>query len=183
MLLKKIASLIRIIIFYVFNCLFFNNIDFKSIIIRPLRIEGKKYITLKSRVIIKNYGWLIAIKIDDHNPDLFIGEGTSIGDFCHIAAVRKVVVGKNVLMANNVYISDNLHSFEDINTPIMNQPVVFKSEVIIGDGSWLGENVCVIGATIGKNCVIGANAVVTSDIPDYAVAAGIPARVIRKLDN
>ena len=48
--------------------------------------------------------------------------------------------------------------------------------------SWLGENVAIIGASIGKNCVIGANAVVTDDIPDYSVAVGIPARVIRQYD-
>jgi acetyltransferase-like isoleucine patch superfamily enzyme len=51
---------------------------------------------------------------------------------------------------------------------------------VIGEGSWLGENVCVIGASIGKHCVIGANSVVTKDIPDYSVAVGIPAKVIKK---
>lgn len=50
----------------------------------------------------------------------------------------------------------------------------------IGEGSWLGENVCVIGASVGKHCTIGANAVVTKDIPDYSVAVGIPAKVIKQ---
>ena len=54
------------------------------------------------------------------------------------------------------------------------------SEVTIGEDSWIGENVCICGASIGKHCVIGANSVVTKDIPDYCVAAGIPAKVIKK---
>ena len=52
--------------------------------------------------------------------------------------------------------------------------------VVVGEGSWLGENVCVMGASIGKHCVIGANAVVTRDVPDYSVAVGCPARVIKR---
>lgn len=52
--------------------------------------------------------------------------------------------------------------------------------MVIGEGSWIGENVCVIGASVGRHCVIGANAVVTKDIPDYSVAVGAPARVIKK---
>ena len=58
-----------------------------------------------------------------------------------------------------------------------------ESKVIIGEGSWLGTNVVVVGkVSIGKHCVIGANSVVTKDIPDYSVAAGIPAKVIKKYD-
>ena len=52
--------------------------------------------------------------------------------------------------------------------------------VIIGEGSWLGENVCVCGASVGKHCVIGANSVVTRDIPDYCIAVGSPARVVKR---
>ena len=75
-----------------------------------------------------------------------------------------------------------MHGYEDIETPIKKQPIVQKKEVYIGDGSWLGENVCVIGASIGKHCVIGANSVVTKDIPDYSIAVGSPAKVIKQFD-
>ena len=93
-----------------------------------------------------------------------------------------VVIGDQVLTANNVYISDNVHDFADISTPSMHQPVLFKKAVSIGSGSWIGENACIIGASVGRNCVIGANAVVTRDIPDFCVAAGIPAVVIRQYE-
>ena len=70
--------------------------------------------------------------------------------------------------------------YEDIETPIIEQSIGSKGNVIIGEGSWLGNNVAVISCKIGKHCVIGANSVVTHDIPDYSVAVGCPARVIKR---
>jgi acetyltransferase-like isoleucine patch superfamily enzyme len=172
----------RVLLFYILNKRKFKRLEFRSMIIKPLRIDGKQYISLLRGAIVQKYAFLYAARIDEHEPELIIGKGSVLGNCNHIAAVRKVVFGENVLTADNVYVSDNLHGYENVNVPIMHQPVKFKSEVYIGDGAWLGENVCIIGARIGKNCVIGANAVVTSDIPDYSVAVGIPARVIKKYD-
>ena len=86
------------------------------------------------------------------------------------------------MTADRVYISDNLHGYEDINTPIKDQPIRQINPVRIGEGSWIGVGVAVMGATIGRHCVIGANSVVTRDIPDYSVAVGIPAKVIKRYD-
>jgi acetyltransferase-like isoleucine patch superfamily enzyme len=83
-------------------------------------------------------------------------------------------------MAEKVYISDNIHAYKDVTKPIMHQPIVHKGNVYIGDNSWIGESVSIIGANIGKHCVIGANSVVTHDIPDYCVAVGSPAKVIKR---
>ncbi|MEQ3081946.1 hypothetical protein AAAZ65_15260 [Bacteroides cellulosilyticus] len=55
------------------------------------------------------------------------------------------------MTADRVYISDNLHGYEDMSIPIKNQPIIQLGEVVIGEGSWLGENVCVLGAKIGKH--------------------------------
>ena len=126
--------------------------------------------------------WLYSVGINSEKPTLFIGKGSVFGYNNHITCVNNVHIGNNVLTANNVYISDNLHSYEDINIPIIKQPVKFKKQVIIGNGAWVGENVCIIGASIGNNSVIGANSVVTRDIPDFCVAVGSPARVIKKYD-
>lgn len=155
----------------------------KSLIVKPLRIEGEEYISLLRGAIIQSHSFLYVAKIDEHTPELVIGKGSVLGNYNHIASIRKVVLGENVLTAEGVYISDNAHVYENIDMPIMHQPVAFKSEVHIGDGSWIGENACIIGARIGKHCVIGANAVVTSDIPDYSVAVGVPARVIKRYDS
>lgn len=90
--------------------------------------------------------------------------------------------GKNVLIADKVYISDNLHEFSDVNVPIIGQGVWQIREVEIGAGSWIGECVSVVGAKIGKNCVIEANSVVTRDSPDYSIAVGAPPRVIKRFN-
>jgi acetyltransferase-like isoleucine patch superfamily enzyme len=145
-----------------------------------VRVEGRKYISIGSRTVVQRHGWLLALKTDEHVPELTIGKGCAIGDFCHITAIRKVIIEDNVLMANKIYISDNLHEYTDITTPVIQQPVLFKSEVTIGNGSWIGENVCIIGANVGRNSVIGANSVVTKDIPDYCIASGAPARIIKR---
>lgn len=155
----------------------------KSIIIRPLKIEGGKRIFIGNHVLVKYKSWLAATSETGYNDcTLILEDGCTIGNLNHIYATHSIVLHKNVLTADKVYITDNLHGYEDINVPIIQQPILQKGEVEIGEGSWLGENVCVIGARIGRHCVIGANSVVTKDIPDYSVAVGSPARIIKQYD-
>lgn len=182
-ILTKLFMLSQMSIFFMLNRYKFQILEFKSLMIKPLQIDGCRYIILRKGALVKNYSSLYALKVNKYEPVLEIGPGCSLGHFNHIAAVKKVVFGKNVLTANNVYISDNLHEFRDINLPIMHQPVRFKAEVNIGDGSWIGENACVIGANVGKNCVVGANSVVTRDIPDYSVAIGAPAQITKRFSQ
>ena len=171
-------------VFRLIYCKKFNQFGHNSCVLFPLKINGFSNITIGSLVNIGYKAWLAAVPISvGKNCELVIGNGTCIGNFNHIYATKSVVIGENVLTADKVYISDNLHGYDDITTPIMYQPIKQLSTVEIGDGTWLGENVCVIGAKIGKNCVIGANSVVTKDIPDYCVAVGSPARVIKKYDQ
>lgn len=142
---------------------------------------GSKRIFIGSKVYINDRGWLACEPLTNNaEPRLGIGDGTYIGRFCHIYATSKIDIGKKVLMADKVYISDNLHSYENADLPVIDQPIKQINPVVIGDGAWLGENVCVIGASVGKNSVVGANAVVTKDIPDYCVAIGSPAIIIRR---
>ncbi|MES3025492.1 MAG: acyltransferase [Pseudomonadota bacterium] len=162
---------------------FFGRFGRRSRVLAPLGIEGIANIEIGDDVYISHQTLLAAVPHTGSAAcSLTIGDGTNIGSFNHIYATERITIGANVLTANNVYISDNVHGFEDISVPVKRQRVKQKRAVEIGDGAWLGQNVCVIGARIGKNCVIGANAVVTADIPDYAVAVGAPARVIRRYD-
>lgn len=149
----------------------------------PFRIDGADSIKLGDFSVVQARSWLYCISVEGVPAQLTIGSRCVLGYNNHIAAVRDIVIGNDVLTANNVYISDNLHCYEDINTPIMQQPVRFKQSVHIGPGTWIGENVCVIGASIGRNCIIGANSVVTRDIPDFSVAVGVPARVVKQYDQ
>jgi acetyltransferase-like isoleucine patch superfamily enzyme len=157
----------------------FKSFGKNSRIMFPMKINRAKYIEIGDYVSIHDKAWLDALEVNG-TPRLIIEDYTRIGHFSVISSMRYVRVGKNVLIADNVYVSDNLHGYEDITIPIMDQPIVFKSSVYIGDNSWVGQNVSIIGAKIGKHCVIGANSVVTSDIPDYCVAVGSPARVIKR---
>ena len=160
----------------------FTRIGRGSFLFRPFRIDGAEGIEVGQKTVMQRGGWLYCCGIDNVPASLRIGKGCVFGYNNHIATVRDMVIGDYVLTANNVYISDNLHGYEDTSKPIMHQPVRFKSAVVIGDGCWIGENACIVGASVGKNCVIGANAVVTHDIPDYSVAVGVPAVVIRQFD-
>lgn len=165
-------------IFYKSKFKFFGN---KSSVLFPLNLGGFENISIGNNVNIGYKSWLAAIPhTGEKGCELVIGDGSCIGNFNHIYATNSIVIGKNVLTADKVYISDNLHGYEDISLSILHQPIKQIGTVIIGDGSWLGENVCVIGASVGKNSVIGANAVVTKDIPDFCIAVGSPAQVIKR---
>lgn len=159
----------------------------RTTVLKPMRIQGAKWISIGSDVTILDAAWLLALKPANpsasRKPLISIGDGSSIGHFAHIVAIESVKIGAKVLLADRVYISDNLHSFEDVETAIIDQPVKLSRIVDIGDGSWIGENVCIIGARIGRNCIVAANAVVTHDVPDYCVVAGIPARIIKRYDT
>ena len=113
----------------------------------------------------------------------------SIGDRCLIGRGSGIVghfsieIGNDVWTGHHVYITDQNHGYEDVTRPISQQSQP-ERPVVIGDGSWLGHGAVVLpGVTIGKHVVIGANSVVTKDIPDFSVAVGSPARVIRQYDE
>jgi len=149
----------------------------------PFRIDGSAAIELGLSSVFQRGAWLYCASHENRDARIKIGDSCVFGYNNHITAVGSVSIGNNVLTANNVYISDNLHEYEDVTRPVMQQAVRFKGAVEIGDGCWIGENACIIGVRIGKNCAVGANAVVTKDVPDYSVVAGIPAKVIRHYDT
>lgn len=127
------------------------------------------------------YGAYVAILPPaGETAELRIGAGTMIGNHAHLVCTRKVEFGRDVLVADRVFIADNAHAYADPSTPVLKQGLRQLADVTIGDGAWIGENVAIIGASIGRNSVIGANSVVTRDIADHVVAAGAPAVPIRR---
>ena len=182
-----VASIARITYVVLRNVFYYrlklNKIGLRSIIDSPLRINGGHNISIGDKVFVQYKTWLAAESLSGYNEcEMIIEDGCTIGHFNHIYATKKIVLHKDVLTADKVYISDNMHGYENIDIPIKKHPIVQNREVEIGEGSWLCEHVCVLGAKIGKHCVIGANSVVTKDIPDYCVAVGAPAKVIKKYD-
>ena len=181
-MMRKIDLLFYYVFKYPVYKLLFGKIGSRSKLIHPM-ISGYRRIFIGNKVFIRNGTWLAADPVTgDSSCELIIGDGTYIGNFCHFYATKKIEIGKKVLFADKVYLSDNLHSYQNIEQAIIDQPVKQLNPVVIGDGAWLGENVCVIGASVGKNSVVGANAVVTKDIPDYCIAVGSPAHVIKRYD-
>lgn len=90
----------------------------------------------------------------------------------------KIVIRRETILGPGVKLISYQHTFTDLTSPIKRQPCV-NDDIEIGEGAWLGANVVVMaGVRIGRGAVIGAGAIVNRDIPDYAVAAGCPARVI-----
>ncbi|MDI6791421.1 MAG: acyltransferase [bacterium] len=178
-IVDKICSKLKTKLIY---SLFLKEIGKRSIIYKPLKLTNLQNITIKERVQINEFVWLFTFKVTDKDPQLVIDSGANIGHFNHIACINEVYIGKNVLTGDKVYISDHQHSYEDIAVPVNDQPLVSKGKVYIGEHTWIGENVSILSCRIGKHCVIGANSVVNKDIPDYSVAVGAPAKVVKRYD-
>lgn len=164
-------------LFYVFR---FKSIGERTRIIKPLQLNAVNSIALEDHVFIAEGAWLMGNKL--LKQTMLIKKGTTIGHFAHLIATHSVIIEERVLIADRVFITDCMHNYENINIPVKEQGLRQLKAVTIGEGSWLGENVCVCGSNIGKHCVIGANSVVLNDVPDYCVAVGIPAKVVKRFD-
>lgn len=118
------------------------------------------------------------------DPQIIIGNRVTSSGGLTIAAMHKITIEDDVMLAGNVLISDGLHGFSSVETPYKYQPMERIAAVTIGRGCWLGQNVVVMpGVAIGEMSIIGANSVVTHDIPAHAIAIGAPARVIKRWDE
>ena len=144
---------------------------------------GLKYISIGKNSYIHKNCRIEAIDLyynQTFTPEIIIGENVEIGEYNHITAVNRIKIGNGVLTGRRVTISDNNHGlFDSRSLDIIpaRRNITCKGEVIIG------ENVCILsGVSVGKGCVIAANAVVTKDIPNYSLVAGIPARIIKQLN-
>ena len=108
-----------------------------------------------------------------------------IAHHMQISCANVVKICSDVNIAPFVFITDHNHRFEDPYVPIKDQGIIMKSDssVVIGEGSWIGTKAVIVGnVKIGRHCVVGANSVVTKDIPDYSIAVGSPAKVIKHYD-
>ena len=113
------------------------------------------------------------------NGDVEIGDNANIGSNCQIFSARRVQIGNNVLIAAYTYLVGGGHIYEDPDIPVIEQGRT-ASGIEIGDNVWLGASVKVLdGVSIGEGAIIAAGAVVAEDIPPFAIAGGIPAKVIK----
>ncbi len=121
-------------------------------------------------------------KLRVHEGTVSIGAKSVLGQECTISAYQHVSIGRECIIADRVMLIDFDHGMVDVERPIREQGI-YKRDVRIGHNAWVGYGACVLrGVTIGDNSVVGTYAVVNKDLPDNAVAAGIPAQVIRMRD-
>ena len=117
------------------------------------------------------------------NPVVRIGDRCLIGRGTSIIGHLSIEIGNDVFTGMNVYITDQNHGYENLDEPIGKQ-LPNEQPVSIGESSWIGSGAIILpGSKIGDHVVIGANSVVTGEIPSYSVAVGSPARVVRQYDG
>ena len=154
----------------------------------PIDIRGKKFMDFGRKLTTGYYCRLEAYPIGNNNSKVLkFGDNVQINDFVHIAAAKNVEIGNNVLIASKIFISDICHGeyadIENMSDPNEhpNNRKLSAKPVIIHDDVWIGEMVSILpGVEIGKGSIIGANSVVTKSIPEYSIAAGNPAKVIKQ---
>jgi len=146
----------------------------------PVRNVGAaSRVAFGSNVRIRAHSWF---SVSD-GCSVSIGDNTRIGRYFIVSGVgTSITIENDVLMSERVFITESNHDFEDISRPVQGASVS-GGAVVIGAESWIGIGVCILpGVRIGKHCVIGANSTVTKDIPDYSIAAGSPAKVLKRYD-
>lgn len=165
----------------------FYSIGKKASIKPPFRYANLDQIVLGNNVTINSNCWIQSVRhksTKKNIPKVIIGDHVSIGMNATISAAKNIIVEEYVFTARNVYISDHKHKYDDISMPISIQSIDNIADVRIGKYTWLGQNSVVMpGVTIGRHCIIGANAVVTKDVPDYSVVVGVPAKIIKQYDQ
>ncbi len=144
-------------------------------------------ISLGNSVSLREYAWLsVATEDPSGEPTIVLEDNCHVGFGSIISAKNRVYLERDVLVGQMVLIVDHNHAYEDINVPVIDQGITEGGTVRIGQGSWIGHGASIIcprgELTIGRNCVIAANSMVVRSIPDYSVAAGSPATIIRQYD-
>lgn len=136
---------------------------------------GEAGISLGNDVIISR-----GCVVQGKTGPVVIGDKTDIGCNTYIGSTSGITIGRSGLIAGHCYIGGGRYFSERLDIPMMDQGVYSLGPIVIGDDVWLGAGAIVLdGVRIGKGCIVGAGAVVTKDLPDYAIATGVPARIVR----
>lgn len=132
-----------------------------------------------AKKIISSCGKDVNIERNAHfTPGLTLGNRSGIGIDCEVFG--PVTIGDDVMMGPECVIYTSGHRHDRTDIPMMDQGFTEPMPVVIGNDVWIGRRVMIMpGVKIGNGCIIGAGAVVTKDIPDYSVAAGVPAKVVK----
>lgn len=145
-------------------------------------------IKLGNSVWIDKGAWVYVVgsRTGSSEPALMIDDNCVIARHSQIAARNLIHIERDVILSASVLITDHIHAYENIAVPISRQGITEGGMIRIESGCWIGHGaaiVCEKGILVlGRNCIVGANAVVTRSFPAYSVIAGNPARVVRHYD-
>jgi acetyltransferase-like isoleucine patch superfamily enzyme len=153
-----------------------------------IRRSAANRIRIGNSVYIAPDTWLnIPEPATNAQPAIILGDGCKIGRRCMITAKNMVCLEDNVLLGPSVLITDHSHRFSNLDLPIHAQGLTAGGTVRVERNCWLGYGAAVIcrcgDLVLGRNSVIGANAVVTSSVPPFSVVAGNPAKVVKQYDQ
>lgn len=156
-----------------------------SLLAPGVKLHRPKYVSVGKGTSIMSHCIIETYPTSDDKPDLRIGDNVSIGEYSHITCANKVTIENGVLTGRFVLITDNSHgnnTKDNADIAPLARKIHSNGPIYIGENVWIGDKVTILpNVTIGKGCIIAANAVVTKDIPEYSVAAGIPAKVIKTI--
>ena len=186
----KVNQFVRRMIYTMANRLLVNKCGKGVLFFEKTRIKGGRNVKIGSNVIIRR-GCTIAAQTEYYGQKLHssivLGDGVDLGEECFITSTNEIVIGRNCLFGRLVTITDNSHGSterQELLVPPHERKVVSKGGVYIGENVWIGDKVTVLSNVhIGDGTVIGANSVVTKDVPPYSVYGGIPAKNIRRVKS
>lgn len=163
----------------------------RKTIIRPQvdLIIGKRFIEVGDNTIIGRHIQLTAWETNNgrtYVPSIKIGSSCQLGSYNHITAVNRIEIGNGVLTGKFVTISDNSHgepgNIDEAEISPIKRPAFSKGAVIIENNVWIGDKATILSnVRVGEGSIIGANSVVTKDIPPYSIVGGSPAKIIKKI--
>lgn len=180
--LKHILSKTRKALLLPYNLLRFRHFHYSATVKHCMKITPR-YVSIKRNVYIEKNCRIEAVtsyNSKHFQPSIIFEENVSIQQNLHLTCANQITIGRNTAIASNVSITDIHHPYEDINIPIEQQDIITKPVVIDDDCKIYNNAVILPGVHVGRHCTIGANSVVTHDIPDFSVAVGAPARVIKQ---
>lgn len=147
----------------------------------PIRVERGKFISIgKNAEIYSNSFFQAVQETPADSPSITIGNNVRVWSNVQVSAAQQMIIGNDVVLSANSFVTDTTHPYENIDHAPRYNKLKLLSPVVIGDDTWVGRNAIISGCKVGKHCVVGANAFVNKDVPDYCVVVGNPARIVKR---
>lgn len=182
----KVVPRLRALVYYLLTGIRFKRVGVHAKILAVHKMK------IGRRLALGDFCWVQAIEHYGgvhYNPLLSIGDDVSISDLTHISCVQRVTIGAGCLLGSKIYIGDHSHgSVSDYarmpNLAPATRPLGDAADIRIGECVWIGDGAVILaGADIASGSIVGSNSVVNLSVNRPAVIAGVPARVIRYLDE